>query len=228
MRAQIILATIVTTALLCGCASSEKKTQTKKIHERPWIGGTFERVSTPAAVRTNAQKRFAGHGLLVTRVREETPLAKAGIAEGDLLLTMNGKNVRFQHHLEKAIDEAGSGPITVNIFRDGEVTEKSIVAGVERYQEVHHIMFGIWLSSHLDFDLYPNPDFSLVALGYDTKGKRLDLRDAVAKYRTAHGEYRRDDNEGWQGLSSEEGWKTWLGPIMYSENKLIISQESAP
>src|SRR6478672_4035640 len=102
MRAQIIL-TISATLILCGCASSDKKAQTKKIYERPWIGGSFERVPTPAAVRTNAQQKFAGHGMLVTRAREETPLAKAGVAEGDLLLAVNGKNIRFQKHLDKAI-----------------------------------------------------------------------------------------------------------------------------
>jgi hypothetical protein len=227
MRAQIILP-ILATLLLCGCASGEKKTQAKKIYERPWIGGAFERVATPAAVRTNAPQRFADQGLLVTRVREETPLGKAGVVEGDLLLTVNGKNMRFEHHLAKEIDSAGSGPIAINVYRDGQISEKTITPGVERYQNIHHVAFGIWLSTHFDVDIYPNPDFSLIALGYNSKGKRLDLRDAVAKYRTAQGEYYHDDKDGWQGLSSGEGWRTWLGPIAVSENKLIISQEAAP
>jgi membrane-associated protease RseP (regulator of RpoE activity) len=227
MRSQITL-TIVTALLLCGCASGEKKTQTKKIHERPWIGGSFERVSTPAAVRTNTQQHFAGHAMLVTRVHEETPLAKAGIAEGDLVLSVNGKNIRFQRHLEKAIDDAGSAPITLNIFRDGQVSEKSVTPGVERYQTLHHIMFGIGVPTYFEVDLYPNPDFSLVALGFDSKGKRLDLRDAVSKFRSSQGEYYRDHKDGWQGLPSAESWRTWLGPIAYSENKMIISQEPAP
>jgi hypothetical protein len=227
MRAQITF-TIIATLVLCGCASGEKKTQAKKIYERPWIGGSFERVATPAGVRTNAQQHFAGHGLLVTRVREETPLAKAGIAEGDLLLTARGKNMRFEHELAKAIDSAGSGPIAISVYRDGEISEKTITPGVERYQNVHHVAFGIWLSTHFDVDVYPNPDFSLIALGYDSKGKRLDLRDAVAKHRIAQGENCHDDKDGWQGLASVEGWRTWLGPFAVSENKLIISQEAGP
>ena len=227
MRTQMIL-TIVATALFCGCASGEKKTATKKIYERPWIGGSFERVSTPAVVRTNAEQHFAGHGMLVTRVREESPLAKAGVAEGDLLLAVNGKNIRFQRHLEKAIDAAGAGPIAINIFRDGEIFEKTITPGIERFQKVHHITFGLGLPTYFEVDLYPNPDFSLVALGFDSRGKRLDLRDPVSKHRTANGEFYRDDKEGWKGLSSNEGWKTWLGPIAYSENKMIVSQEFAP
>jgi membrane-associated protease RseP (regulator of RpoE activity) len=227
MRAQIALSIIATLAL-CGCASGEKKTQTKKIYQRPWIGGSFERVTTPVSVRTNAQQHFAGHGLLVTRVREETPLAKAGIAEGDLLLKVNGNDMRFEHDLAKAIDNAGSEPIAINIYRDGQISEKTITPGVERYQNMHHVAFGIWLSTHFDIDIYPNPDFSLIALGYDSKGKRLDLRDAVAKYRAAQGEYYHEAKEGWQGLASAEGWRTWLGPIAVSENKLIISQEATP
>src|SRR4051812_41580572 len=151
MRAQLTL-TIIVTLLFCGCASGEKKTHAKKIYERPWIGGSFERVATPAAVRTNTQQHFAGHGMLVTRVREETPLAKAGVAEGDLLLTMNGKDVRFELHLEKEIDSAGAGPIVINIYRDGQISEKTITPGVERYQIMHHVAFGIWLSTHFDID----------------------------------------------------------------------------
>jgi hypothetical protein len=228
MRAQISLIIVTAALLLCGCASGEKKTQTKKVYERPWIGGSFERVRTPAAVRTNAQQRFAGHGLLVTRVREETPLAKAGVAEGDLLLTVNGKNIRFQHHLDKAIHTGGSAPIAVNFYRDGQISEKSITPGAERYQKIHHIMFGIGIPTYFEVDLYPNPDFSLVAIGFDSKGKSLDLRDAVSKYKTDQGEYYRENKNGWEGLSSAEGWRTWLGPIAYSENKMIISQEAAP
>jgi membrane-associated protease RseP (regulator of RpoE activity) len=227
MRAQIIL-TITAALILCGCASGDKKAQTKKIYERPWIGGSFERVYTPAAVRTNAQQKFAGHGMLVTRVRDETPLAKAGVAEGDLVLAVNGKNVRFQQDLDKAIEKSGAGPIAMTICHVGEISEKSITAGVERYQQIHHIIFGIGLSTHFDVDIYPNPDFSLVAIGYETKPKRLDLRDAVPKYRITQGEDYRDDKDGWKGLSSEEGWKAWLGPFAYSENKLIISQETPP
>lgn len=223
MRAQIILALCVT-SLFCGCASGEKKTQAKKIHERAWIGGSFERVKTPTALGTNTHQ-FAGHALLVTRVQAETPLANAGVTEGDLLLTANEKNIRFQRDFENVIDRAGTSPIPIKIYRAGEITETSITPGLERYQILHHIGFGIPLATHFDVDLYPNPDFSLVALGYDSRGKRLDLRDAVSKYRTDQGEYYRDHKDGWQGLGSAEGWRTWLGPFMYSENKLIISQE---
>jgi membrane-associated protease RseP (regulator of RpoE activity) len=226
MRAQILV-TIIAAVALCGCASGEKKAEMKKIYERPWIGGSFERVSTPAVVRTNGQN-FAGHGMLVTRVRDEAPLAKAGVVEGDLLLSANGKNVRFERDLRKVVDAASAGSIAINVYRDGQISEKTITPGVERYQNIHHVAFGIWLSTHFDVDIFPNPDFSLIALGYDSKGKRLDLRDAVAKYRTAQGEYYHDDKDGWQGLSSAEGWRTWLGPIAVSENKLIISQEAAP
>jgi membrane-associated protease RseP (regulator of RpoE activity) len=227
MRAQMIL-TIIATSILAGCASGEKKAQTKKIYERPWIGGSFERVSTPAAVRTNAQQKFAGHAMLVTRVREETPLAKAGIAEGDLLLAVNGKNVRFQKHLDKAIDNSAARPIAMTVYHEGEIAQKSITPGVEQYQKIHHIIFAIGLSTHFDIDIFPNPNFSLVALGYDTKDKRLDIHDAVSKYRIAQGEEYRDHKDGWKGLSSEEGWKAWLGPFAYSENKIVVSQEPAP
>jgi membrane-associated protease RseP (regulator of RpoE activity) len=218
---------MMATLTLCGCASGEKKTQTKKIYERSWIGGSFERVSTPTAVRTNGEG-FAGHAMLVTRVREETPLAKAGVAEGDLLLAANGKNVRFERDLQKIVEGAGAEPIAMKIYRDGEISEKSITPGVERYQNMHHVLFGIWLSTRFEVDVYPNPDFSLIALGYDSRGKRLDLRDATSKHRITQGEYYRENKEGWEGLRSAEGWRAWLGPFAVSENRLIISQEAGP
>jgi membrane-associated protease RseP (regulator of RpoE activity) len=214
------------TLLFCGCASNKQQTKTKPILERPWIGGSFERVSTPASVRTNAQK-FAGHGILITRVREETPLAKAGLQEGDLLLALNGKNVRLARDLHKIVDSASAGPLQATIYRAGEISEKSITPGLERYQKSHHIMIRIGFATKFDVDVYPDPDFSLIALGLDHELRRMNLGDAVAKYRTERGEYLRDDREGWRGLSSSEGWTTWLGPFAYSENKMIISQEPA-
>lgn len=223
MRELLILS--VGILFLSGCASSETKHAAKKIHERPWIGGTFERVATPASVRTNGQ-HFAGHGLLITRAREETPIARAGLQEGDVILTVNGKNVRFERDIQQLVDRAGTGPVSATIYRAGEISEKSISPGVERYQELHHVVFGIGVATYMVFDLFPNPDFSLVALGYETKAKRLDLQDPSAKYRRSQGEYLANDKDGWQGLQSAEGWKAWLGPVALSESKLIISQES--
>jgi hypothetical protein len=111
------------------------------------------------------------------------------------------------------------------VYRAGQLSDKSISPGVERFQKIHHVIFGIGISSHLEFDLFPNPDFSLVALGFDSSGKRLDLNDAAVKYRTEQGEYVAADKGGWQGIQSDEGWKAWLGPFALSENKMIISQE---
>jgi membrane-associated protease RseP (regulator of RpoE activity) len=224
---KFLLLAIALAISLCGCASNKKQPQAKKIYERPWIGGHFERVSTPAAVKTNAQ-HFAGHGVLITRVREQTPLAAAGLQEGDLLLAINGKNIRSETDLQAAIDHAASGPLTFTVFRHGEISEKPVTPGIERFEKAHHVIIAIGLSANLNFDLYPNPDFSLVALGFDSKGERLDLRDAAAKYRTEELHQNEPaNNEGWQGLASNEGWKAWLGPFAYSENKMIISQESS-
>jgi predicted metalloprotease with PDZ domain len=107
-----LLRTALIALLFCGCASN-KPQAAKKIYERPWIGGSFERVLTPATLRTNAQ-HFAGHALLVTRAREDSPLAKAGLQEGDVLLTLNGKNIRFEKDLEKSIDRLGFQPLYRN------------------------------------------------------------------------------------------------------------------
>jgi membrane-associated protease RseP (regulator of RpoE activity) len=211
--------------IFCGCASS--KPQAKKTYDRPWIGGSFKRVATPTSVRTNAQ-HFAGHAMLLSRVREETPLAKAGLREGDVILAVNGQNVRSEKNFFKIVDRNGPSPLRLNIYRSGEISEQSVTPGLERFQKIHHITFGIGLATYMVFDLYPNPDFNLVALGYDTQRERLDVRSAGAKYRVEQGELNQTSKDGWQGLSSKEGWRAWLGPIAYSENKMIISQEAVP
>src|SRR4051812_41668514 len=175
----IAILTLGGALLLCGCASNQTKQEAKKIYERPWIGGAFERVANPAAVGTNAQ-HFGKHGLLITRAREDTPLTKAGLQEGDLLVAVNGTNVRDESNFRKLVERAGPEPLKLTVYRAGEISEKTIAPGLERFQIVHNIMFALPLSPHLDFDLYPNPDFSLVALGYNHKDKRLDLRGGGA------------------------------------------------
>lgn len=207
------IAILTLALLLCGCAS--KKTQPAKVFERPWIGGRFEAVQAPESARTNG---FGKHGLLLTRIYEETPLAHAGLREGDLVLSVGGKNVRHVSDLRPA-----SAPMIFKIYRDGEIAEKSVTPGTERYEKFRTVAFGIRLGTKFDVDIWPNPDFSLGAIGYERKSEPLDLRDPKSKYLR---EQKRQDPV-WSGLASDDRRKFWLGPFEFAETKLIVSQESA-
>lgn len=207
------IAILTLALLLCGCAS--KKSQPAKVFERPWIGGRFEAVRAPEATRTNG---FGKHGLLLTRLYEETPLAHAGLKEGDLVLSVDGKNVRHVSDLRP-----GSAPMIFKIYREGEVAEKSVTPGTERYEKFRAIVIGVRLSTKCDVDIWPNPDFSLGAIGFEEKSEPLDLRDPKSKYLSRQ----KAKDPTWSGLASDDRWKIWLGPFEFAQTKLIVSQEAA-
>lgn len=224
-----ITAFLAGATLLCGCASNkEQQSKTKPIFERPWVGGKFETVATPQMVRTNATG-YRGRGALLTKVNANSPLAKAGLQEGDVVLRINGENVRFEKEIHKRVERSENNPLTFTIYRGGEISEKRVAPGVEKFQKFNAIVFGFAFRTNYELDLFPNPDFSLIALGYDIKDDRLDLEDAKSKYRKTleDGQGKPDMEKEWIGLRSDEGRTAWLGPIWWTQNKMIVSQEAA-
>jgi hypothetical protein len=210
-------------AILCGGCASNKQTQAKKIYERPWVGGNFKTVPTAASVRAD-WRHFGKTGALLTSAYKDTPLEKAGLQEADVVLAVNGAKVNTA---KKISDAAGSGPATFTIYRNGEIMEKSVQPGVERYEKYHSIALAFSLSPQIHFDLLPNPDFSLFVLGLKHDEQQLQLRDVEAKYlRDIEARDGKVKAEGdWKGLRSEEGWKFWVGPIWIDERKMIVAQE---
>ena len=221
------LLTLTLISFACGCATN--KQETKTIHERPWIGGKFETVATPHAIHTN-NTTYRKRGALLTDLQPDSPLAKAGLQEGDLILRLSGENIRFEKDIRKRVDHSQNNPLTFTIYRAGEISEKSVTPGIERFQNYNTIAFGLGFRANYELDLFPNPDFSLIALGYDTKDDRLDLHSTKAKYEKSLEDAQGKPNgqSRWIGLRSDEGWQAWLGPIWLTQNKMIVSQESAP
>jgi hypothetical protein len=152
---------------------------------------------------------------------------KAGLQESDVILAINGAKVRYAEQISKAVEKNGPAVSTFTIYRGGEVIEKSVTPGVERYQNIRTVAFAITWGTRFDVDIFPNPDFSLVAIGLQKKRDRLDLRDAKSKYlkELAEAQGHPQTEEGWQGAPSQEGWKFWIGPIWVTKNRSILSQE---
>ena len=225
----IITLTFGATLLLCGCASNkEQQSKTKPVFERPWIGGKFETVGTPRTIHADSTD-YRKRGALLTQVFTNSPLAKAGLQEGDLILRVNGENVRFEKDIHKRVDRSKNDPLAFTIYRDGQISEKTVTPGVERFQKYNTIAFGLGFRTNYELDLFPNPDFSLIALGYDFKRDRLDLLDPKSKYRQSleNADGKPNEEKEWIGLRSDEGRWAWLGPIWWTQNKMIVSQEAA-
>lgn len=86
---------------------------------RGYLGVQIRDLSEPElAERLGLQK--GEHGVLVTRVFEDTPGAKAGLKDGDVLTAMNGKLIHNSHELQIFVARQPVGKtVKVRVLRDG-------------------------------------------------------------------------------------------------------------
>jgi serine protease Do len=68
-------------------------------------------------------------GLLVREVEDDSPAARAGIAEGDLIVAAGGKPVTSADDLFAAIERAGDGALELTVVRGSEERAVSVEAG---------------------------------------------------------------------------------------------------
>ena len=72
---------------------------------------------------TELTKQLSDHfgvsgGLLVINVREDSPAAKAGLKAGDLIVDVDGKEMKVEFDLIRAIGEKKEGSVNLTIVRD--------------------------------------------------------------------------------------------------------------
>lgn len=94
---------------------------------------------------TPLTKQLADHfgvdgGALVNNVRENSPAAKAGIKAGDIITEVDGKAVKGDYDLIRAIGEKKEGSITLTIVRDKNrqtisVTPEEVKGALNNYFE---------------------------------------------------------------------------------------------
>lgn len=85
--------------------------------DRPWLGLQC----FPADPTLRAQLKLPeGQGLVVGNVAPDSPAAKAGIENNDILLTANDRPLSDVPDLVKALEQAGGGPLKVALLRGGE------------------------------------------------------------------------------------------------------------
>lgn len=196
-------AVIISVALATGCASS------KQPQERGWIGGEYNKA--PAGLR----------GVLITRLSTNTPAARSGLHEGDLITRVDGQRIGHPETFFKALDVATPGSrLSMEICRDGKNIQHSVLVGKELFRPDRNIVVGLLLSR--EWDLWPNPGFSLVALGYKRHEYRIELDSPESRLTL---DRRRDVCQDTSpGLRSREGWEAWLPVCSFSSRKRILAQ----
>ncbi len=84
---------------------------------RPWIGLTYDAVSAELAKKQGLEKP---HGALITDIIPGSPIAKAGMQVGDVVLVYNGKPINEFGELGGAIAQSKTGvPIQLELIHDG-------------------------------------------------------------------------------------------------------------
>jgi membrane-associated protease RseP (regulator of RpoE activity) len=190
---QLSVTAAICMSLFMGCAS------TKNTYHRGWIGGHYleSDPSTLKKIRADLYqknreiipalpkeiKERQSSAVFVSRVYENTPLMRAGIKEGDLIIAVNKQKVETVKKFRRLVDESKPGEnITVSIYRDGSIMDLPVVVGKETFQKLYGIRIGIGSSFTTAFDPVPNPGFNLFLLSYQTKDERVDLNSPEYRY----------------------------------------------
>jgi len=200
--------------ILTGCSSPKPKEAADR--HRGWIGGQYQVVKQFPPEFKHPPKA----ALLITALRTNTPAQLAGLGEGDLILELNHQPATRLRTFYRTIDRSEPGTLLpVKAWRDGRTNEFQVPVGRETYART--AILGIRLPpKSAALDLWPNPDFSLVVLGYETESldSRLDLGSASERY------FKRCDPKNY--LGKDEDWSVWLAILWADVSKQIRSQEN--
>ena len=95
--------------------------------DRGWLGVQIQEV-TPAIAGNLGLK--ADHGALVALVSADSPAAKAGLQQGDVILAFNGTDIAKMHDLPRLV--AGIAPgskAEMTVWRDGQQSTLAVTVG---------------------------------------------------------------------------------------------------
>lgn len=92
--------------------------------ERSWIGVEIGAVTEDLA---KAFERDNEEGALVSLVRDDSPAAAAGIEQGDIILSFNGKRIKETRNLPREVAQSQVGKTyPVEVWRDGKIKKLKI------------------------------------------------------------------------------------------------------
>jgi hypothetical protein len=218
-RSAAVLLSCAVAVLLTGCASNKRD---KPPQVRGWIGGeykvarkwSFHRqfswnwsvVNDPAFPESALHSSRA---IKLVALSTNTPAYVAGLRVNDLVLEADHQRVDRLQDFWKKIDPQKPGTLLpLKVYRDGKMTDYDVTVGRQTFR--HEGLFAMCLPSFVEaWDLWPDPGFSLVFLGYQTgRNVRQDL--------------------GTHNPAVDGQWRAWLGIFEISTSKRILSQTNSP
>lgn len=219
-RAPSRLAPVIIVLSLAACSSTPGGA--KEVHERGWIGGRFSDfvaedglgslIADPAE-RGRFEER--SEAVFIMRVFADTPCARAGLRERDILLRLEGRVLTGLEGLREIVDGCPPGRVLRGqLLRGGALRSFEIEVGLERYTRVRSI--GLSLSFSTRFDLIPDPDFNLFSA--------LQLRRCRARVELREPSPERVTGPPKAGVRSQEGFRLRLGPLLFASGIRVLSQ----
>jgi hypothetical protein len=202
---------------LAGCASPKNK----PLAERGWIGGQYmlsKRSGLAMALKGDsgvdgylpkALQRERKAAVRVVYLAANTPASLAGLRPGDFIVDLNDQPVISLPAFFRIIDRSQPGTrISFNVYRDGNFTNCTVQVGREKFRAGGFLTVCVPTVVH-NWDLWPNPGFSLVVLGYEPNpGLRRDL-----------------GGNGRKGDVYDQEWCAFLGFLQVTRGKTVVSQE---
>ncbi len=114
--------------------SVTEQLRTKGKVVRGWLGVQIQEVTDDLAKSFGLPK---AEGALVASVEKDSPAQKAGIQRGDVILKLDGRDIRDEHELPALVaDEAIGKTITINVIRDGKPIVTQVTIGTLKDTEV--------------------------------------------------------------------------------------------
>jgi len=92
---------------------------------RAWLGVAIQPVTEEIAASFGLKK---ARGALISDVMAGSPAEKAGLRQGDILVTFDGKEVKDARQLQLAVGEASVGKqAVVEFYRDGKLEKVNVI-----------------------------------------------------------------------------------------------------
>lgn len=107
--------------------------QSGKAIQRPWLGGEFQNVTQDLADSLGLARP---EGVLVTNLSPQSPLAKAGLKRGDVVLAFDGKSLDNAQGLNYLLGTSHVGDSKLIEYRRGDATLQATIQMVSAPETV--------------------------------------------------------------------------------------------